>query len=661
MALDIVAWFGRTEAAHRAQTDAAVSVGYNTISLSVYGDRTAPAQYAAAMVKRPSSVPERQRLGLSRSSFQAAFTSMTSIGWSPNLVSATGPSWNPLFAASFVMGPPAPFVIIDLTWAGFAAMNTSMRAGGFVLRWADVYGTPDDFRYLGIWETNDDGRAWTVTQDSSQANLKQVFDAMVGGFCRPVQIAGTPSGGFLVIYEDSTGGQWEARAPLSGSAFQTRFDALWPKGLRSVSIRGAGTGPTATLNAIFAEREGRDPRTVRVSGSPGIAAVDNEVIAIMRANMTRGASLAVVADRRLVYARGYTFAEPGYPDALPTTFFRQASVGKMFTAAAIHKLVATGATLPDGSLFTFATPLVSVLPETAAGAVPGWGQITVRHLLEMSSGITAEVVGNDRLASSSLPVSAPDVAGWLSRQPLAGAPGDPNGALYSNSGYMLLGLIVARVQGVPTFIEAIRPLILDPLHIKRVRSSVSRVSAQPSNEARYHAHPPAYATSVIDAGWRLCPAGYGDVNLENLGGGGGLSAAATDVAKVLAALSVTTNNPLMPDAALRRWLNDAGNAWRTLGTRTHGFHGFDGVEILRSLRPGGMRWRGQKGGLLWTSSNAIFFWTGGVSVVMCFNGTTSNPPRPRFDRSIPLIAAIDAQHWDPQADLFPSFAIPRLL
>ena len=88
----------------------------------------------------------------------------------------------------------------------------------------------------------------------------------------------------------------------------------------------------------------------------------------MTANMIRGASLAVVSGTRLVYTRGYTLAEPGYPDIQPTTFFRQASVSKMFTAGAIYQLMDEGAKLPGTSTaLTLDTLLQDALPNIANG------------------------------------------------------------------------------------------------------------------------------------------------------------------------------------------------------------------------------------------------------------------------------------------------------
>ena len=126
--------------------------------------------------------------------------------------------------------------------------------------------------------------------------------------------------------------RWDSRISASDLV------ALRPRPLLATSSSAAlsagciGSGSGAHFTAIWGTREDHDARTWRMTGSPGIAAIDNEVKAIMSAAMIRGGSIAITLGTRLVYARGYTFAEPGYPDAQPTTTFRQASVSKTFGA-----------------------------------------------------------------------------------------------------------------------------------------------------------------------------------------------------------------------------------------------------------------------------------------------------------------------------------------
>jgi hypothetical protein len=87
--------------------------------------------------------------------------------------------------------------------------------------------------------------------------------------------------------------------------------------------------------------------------------------------------------------------------------------------------------------------------------------------------------------------------------------------------------------------------LLAPLHMTHTRAATTRVDKQPASEARYHSRPLQTSNSVMVSGQPLCALGYGEWNLENSGGGGGLSASAVDVARLIAALSMTKDGPLM--------------------------------------------------------------------------------------------------------------------
>ena len=69
-------------------------------------------------------------------------------------------------------------------------------------------------------------------------------------------------------------------------------------------------------------------------------AFDREMEAFMQARKIPGGALAVVKDRRLVYARGYGWAdrEKMIP-VQPASLFRIASVSKPITAVAVLKLI----------------------------------------------------------------------------------------------------------------------------------------------------------------------------------------------------------------------------------------------------------------------------------------------------------------------------------
>lgn len=150
-----------------------------------------------------------------------------------------------------------------------------------------------------------------------------------------------------------------------------------------------------------------------------------------------GASIGIIKNGELIYARGYGMANLEYdiPNS-PTSVFRIASTSKQFTAASIILLVEKGKLNLDDSLDKF----FSDFPDYAKG-------ITIAHLLNHTSGI------RDYLTLSYLAglnnddyYTDVEVLKWLENQQETNfKPGEK--FLYSNSGYWLLGQIVEIVTG----------------------------------------------------------------------------------------------------------------------------------------------------------------------------------------------------------------------
>ncbi|OLD88693.1 MAG: hypothetical protein AUG85_04100 [Gemmatimonadetes bacterium 13_1_20CM_4_66_11] len=165
-----------------------------------------------------------------------------------------------------------------------------------------------------------------------------------------------------------------------------------------------------------------------------------------------GASVIVIQGGAVIERRAFGMAdlERRVP-ATPETDYRLASVSKQFTAMAVMLLARDGKLRYDQSVRDF-------LPELPASA----GGVTVRHLLNHTSGLydyeglipesrTTQLDDSDVLALLAAKDSVYFPAGTQYR--------------YSNSGYVLLGLIVARVSGM-SFPSFLRARIFEPLSMR---------------------------------------------------------------------------------------------------------------------------------------------------------------------------------------------------
>ena len=162
-----------------------------------------------------------------------------------------------------------------------------------------------------------------------------------------------------------------------------------------------------------------------------------------------GASVIVIDHGKVLFKKAYGLANiESKIAATPETNYRLASVSKQFTAMAILILA-------ERKKLSLEDNLASFFP-----GFPDYGkQIRVRHLLNHSSGIIAYEDVMDE--NSTVPLSDQDVLELMKNQDHTHFP--PGSSYrYSNSGYVLLGLIVEKVSGI-AFPEFLKRNIFVPL------------------------------------------------------------------------------------------------------------------------------------------------------------------------------------------------------
>src|ERR1019366_3524231 len=165
-----------------------------------------------------------------------------------------------------------------------------------------------------------------------------------------------------------------------------------------------------------------------------------------------GLAVLVRQDGRTVFQRGYGVRDLGTLRKIDAvTDFRLASFTKQFTAMAAMLLV------HDGKL-RYDQPLTEIFPGFAAYA----RAITLRHLLTHTSGLPDyEDVMDARLWTPEHQIQDGDVLALLQRQSSPKFAAGTSWA-YSNSAYVLLGLIVAKASGEP-FEKFLQERIFRPL------------------------------------------------------------------------------------------------------------------------------------------------------------------------------------------------------
>jgi CubicO group peptidase (beta-lactamase class C family) len=160
----------------------------------------------------------------------------------------------------------------------------------------------------------------------------------------------------------------------------------------------------------------------------------------MDTTVSPGCALSVIRDHKIIYERGYGMADLDHNVPItPATVFHVASMSKQFTATSILLLAQQGKLSLDD-------PVRKYIPELPDFGTP----VTIRELLHHTSGLRDqwELLGLSGWRYSHDLITDADVLYVVSHQRELNFP--PNTRfLYSNTGYTLLGQIVARVSGEP--------------------------------------------------------------------------------------------------------------------------------------------------------------------------------------------------------------------
>ena len=308
--------------------------------------------------------------------------------------------------------------------------------------------------------------------------------------------------------------------------------------IRSGTLAIAASAPSCAWSAINA-------------GKVSIAeAFDREVDAFMTARKVSGGALAVVKDRRLVYVRGYGWADREKRIAAnPASLFRIASISKPFTAVAVMKLIEEGKL----SLDTKAFPLLNLRSVVASfrDPEPRLREITIQQLLQHTGGWDRDKSFDPmfrpeqiaRATNSPPPATAENVIRYMLARELDFNPGAKYA--YSNFGYCVLGRVIEKITGEP-YEKFVREKILKPIGITRMRIGASLDGKQAPGEVRYYTSKDELAKNAFPNGLEKVPLPYGGFHLEAMDAHGGWIASAIDLARFAAALNDPKHCPLKP-------------------------------------------------------------------------------------------------------------------
>ena len=211
-----------------------------------------------------------------------------------------------------------------------------------------------------------------------------------------------------------------------------------------------------TLDEVWPKQKPlRMPWSMQRDKGPGVVVseIEDLVRRTMDSGRIPGIALSVIKEGEVLLSRGFGVANIETNAPVTTkSMFQSGSLGKQFTSAGIMALVEDGLIDLDRSV----TKYLSEAPKT-------WQPITIRHLLTHSSGIPDYTSEDFDYQTNYTEEDLVSMASELELEFTAGERFN-----YSNTGYVMLGVLMSRVTGKPYW-EFLRERIFDPAGMPTIR------------------------------------------------------------------------------------------------------------------------------------------------------------------------------------------------
>jgi len=226
----------------------------------------------------------------------------------------------------------------------------------------------------------------------------------------------------------------------------------------------------------------------------GTEVIDQYIADFIKTNQVPGASIAIGRHGKLLYAKGYGWADKETKTSVkPRSLFRIASISKPITAVAIMRLVESGRIKLDDPM----SKHLKGMPRYRRH--PGFDKrintITIRDLLRHAGGWDRgkdfDPMGLDghlRIAKKldlKPPIDVRDYITFMFRRPLQHYPHVRYA--YSNFGYLLLGRVIEDVTGMK-YEAYVRKKILAPIGITTMQVGHLPKEKSAPHEVTYYDH-----------------------------------------------------------------------------------------------------------------------------------------------------------------------------
>ncbi len=336
------------------------------------------------------------------------------------------------------------------------------------------------------------------------------------------------------------------------------------------------------------------------SSGKEFSGAERTINSFMRKWSIAGASVAIAKDGRLIYARGFGFADTTMmTETQPYHQFRIASISKLVTAIGIMKLNEEGKLSLNDRVFgtdgILNDPYYSNPKDKRALG------ITVAHLLSHEGGWTQRY-GDQMFMPITVaekmgvkpPASTETIVRFALDKRLHFTPG--KGRAYSNLGYSILGLVIEKVSGM-TYEDFCKQVILEPIGIYDMTIAGNLYTEKAPFEVTYYAPPDVLPKPSIYGTGEMVSPSYGGNDIRALGGAGAWLSTAPDLMRLLLAVDgFNTRTDILSDQSIR-FMTDNQNGFAPIGWKTTIYNGtwwrtgsFPGSAGMMKRQSDGVSW-----------------------------------------------------------------------
>lgn len=275
-----------------------------------------------------------------------------------------------------------------------------------------------------------------------------------------------------------------------------------------------------------------------MSDIPETEGIDKKVRSFIKQWQIKGASLAIMRNDSLLYAKGYGWADEAEKiEMQPSHILRMASVSKLITAAGIMVLQDRDSLSIKDTVFGPSGILNDSLFCTTIKD-RNYHKITVEHLLRHQGGFYRDPLFSSKDVMNQLQLEHPpvkeDFYKLVLSHKLRFMPGEWE--KYSNFGYLLLSEIIEKVSGKP-YEQFIREDVLRPAGCFDMHIAGSYYSDRLPNEVRYYTHEgDGKFVEEYNGSGILVERCYGGNNIPLLSGAGAWCGSPAEIARLVASI-----------------------------------------------------------------------------------------------------------------------------